>query len=276
MITIYHIYLNIIYSDEHSFEKSIKLLLGEFYGRPYIFSLLSIFFICISYLVSIQINRIWSIIEDKYLNNKAKNQQNIERTKRGIDNKDSFLEKVFRKFDSISEYPLNPIYRIKGEYSEVNVRNINDNRSSPHQDYMYKFEVFNYTDEGVEVLGGENLSGFKLLIDENDNWGVLDRYDKQCKGVFKQPEIAYSVYLIHYEDILYVDWNHDPVDGRKHPFKEFRYYIDTGILGIRQLEPNSRKRLSKFDMRKYFRIYSDRIKQDRFNRKIKQQKQLWR
>ena len=288
LIAAYHFYLNIVHPEEYSFEQSIKLLKNEFQASPLVFSLLSITFIAFSSLVGYLINKIWSLITEKNLREKNKIQNNLERTKKITDNRNQFFEKVFLKFDSFKDYPTNPMYRIKGDFNEVNIKNINDN-NFPLSGYMSKYETFNFQEDGIELLGGENIIGFNLLIDEDDNWDVLDRFDKPKHSRYKKPKLAYSIYFLAYEDILHIDWNKDPIEGNitischfkykkytNHPFKELRYYIDRGVLGFSQLEPTNRKNFAQFDLLKPLNIYISRIRNNVFRKKIKPQKRLWK
>ena len=242
LIAGYHLYLNVSYPEEYSFEHSIKLFSIAFRQKPITLTFLSIGFLALGSIVSITIDKIWTYVTEKHLMEKRKIQTNLERTKKITEIRNQFFSKVFLKFASPKDYPLNPMHRIKGDFNEVNLKDINDNKF-PLSDYMSKYETFDFTEDGIEVLGGDNIVGFTLLIDENDNWDVLDRFDKPKKGKYRKPQRAYSVHFLSYEDILFIDWDKDPYEGNitischfryknynKHPFKEFRYYIDLGVF----------------------------------------------
>lgn len=288
LIAGYHLYLNITFTEFYTFEQSIKLLSAAFKDTPITLSFLSAGFILVSSMVSFFINKIWKLTAERSKSVQQKIQTNVERTKKITDIRNQFFEKVFLKFDSARDYPHNPMYRIKGEYSEVNIKDINDDKF-PLSDYRSKYEVFDFKEDGIEVLGGDNFIGFNLFIDDDNNWDVLDRFDKLRKGEYSKPKLAYSVHFISYEDVLHVDWDGDPYENNitischfrykthmRHPFKEFRYYIEIGEFGYRQLDPKNRKNFARFDLIKPFKIYTSRFQSFQFRKNIKDQKQLWK
>ena len=288
LIAGYHLYLNITFPEVYSFEESIKLLSAAFLAKPVSLSFISAGFILLASIVSFSINKIWRLATERSKRAHQKVQTNTERTRVKTDIRNQFFERVFQKFDSTKPYPNNPMHRIKGEYSEVNIKDINDDKF-PLSDYLSKYDVFDFKEDGIEVLGGDNIMGFNLLIDEDNNWDVLDRFDKPKKGRYNNPKLAYSVHFISYEDVLHIDWEGDPYENNitischfkykthiRHPFKEFRYYIKIGDFGYRQLIPENKKNFSRFDMIKPFKIYAARFQSYRFRKSVKQHKQLWK
>lgn len=241
----------------------------------------------LSSIVLFTIRKSWKVATEGSKRAQQKIQSNIERTKKITDIRNQFFEKVFQKFDSIKDFPTNPMNRIHGEYSKVNIKDVNDDKF-PHSDYMSKYEVFDFKEEGIEVLGSDNILGFNLLIDDEYNWGVLGKFDKPKKGKYTKPKQAYSVCFISYEDVLHIDWEKDSYGDNitischfkyknhmRHPFREFRYYIETTI-GFRQLIPENKRNFARFDFFNPFKVYAERVRSHRFKRKIKEQKRLWK
>lgn len=287
VITGYYIFLNIYYQEEYSIEKSIKLLKKSFIENPIKISLLSLVFILLGLIAGYLINKFWSLITERQIIEKSKIQTNVERTKKIVEIRNQFFEKVFLKFDNPMDFPPNPMYRIKGDFKEVNIKDINDH-NFPYSGYMSKYETFDFVDEGIELLGGGNILGFNLQIKNNETWDVVSRFDKLKKGHYHKPTSAYEIFFLSYEDIFHIDWDKDPIEGNitischfryksfhKHPFKEFRYYVESGYGLFYQLDPNRRRNFAQFSLLKPIRIYISTIRNNITNRQMNSKKSLW-
>ncbi len=290
LLTGYYVYLNIIFSSEYSFEKSIKLIVSEINVHPYAFLFCSIGLFLAGSLFTKYFNKYWPFTTKNKLDVKTKLHDNLERTKKITDLRNEFFSKVFREFKSIKEYPLNPMHRLNGDFSEVNIKDISDT-NFPKSDYFYKYEVFNFTEEGIELLSPNNVVGFDLLINDNNNWDVFYKYKfkKPRKGHYTKPKLCYEIYFLGYEEIMHIDWDKDPYEGnitischfkyksyRRHPFKEFRYYVESPVFGFSQVEPDLKKNLAKFDVLKPFKVFVFNTRNRISRRNIKTQRILLR
>ncbi len=263
--------LNTWAKQEYSFEKSIKLILTMFNENPFYTILVGFCIIFIGLFTSYIIEKYYfNLFDPEHKKNKL--ELSISKVEKRTKNRDAFFEKVFIKSQNKEDYKRLPYERITGLYSRLLIKNI---ESKDISDYS-RYEVFNFTEEGIEFFDGRNTIGFDLLINKNGEWDVLDRFDKRKKDKeLKKVIYAYSVVLVPYEYIEHIDWDIDPREGyisiycnykfyfwryfpilhkAPSPFKETRLYYKTDF-GVMRFEENTRKNFKRFDILKPLRIY---------------------
>ncbi len=233
-------YLNAFTSKKYTSEDSIKILVVEFKSNPFRTSFFSIIILLGGIIVFNGLEKFWVLIADRKKIREAKINGNISKIELITSNKNEFYNRVFRAFNNPKDYPPLPFNRLKGDYHSINIKVINDNKNPSN---WGRHDVFDFTEEGIEVWNHKKLSAYDLFIDENGCWDVLikENFDIPKKKIKLQKiQKTYSVAFIPYESIVHTDWSFDPYQGyitiscsnnyessKNVPFKEWRYYYET-------------------------------------------------
>lgn len=255
IVWLIHFFLNLYYLEEYTSEETIKILRSLFTYPVY--------YLIISGLIIVLII---SVIGYKKKQKPIKTSNNLTRNKKIVEIKNQFLNKAFKNFKTPQDYLSNPIYQINPNFHKINLQDVNNSENS------FPYETFDFKEDGIEFLSGENIQGYNLLFDERGKWDVLEKSEAPKKGSYKKPQLSYSICFLAYEDILNIDWEHDLYNGNitivcdfkylnynPHPFKEFRYYLEAA-WGFTKLDINDRRSFAKYKYLKPVKIYFFRLR----------------
>lgn len=279
----FHIYLNIANDENISYEESVKIVKEEFILSPIKNTLYLLVLIFLSLIVGYLIGKLYNYLN--YIENKRDFYvlKSISEYSKREEIREKLFEKLISKEISFLKSRKMPWSRINVDFSEIIVRDICDNKF-PNIGNWYKLQTFNLTNEGIEFFDLSNIVGFRIYFDKKNNWDVLHYGDVLKKGTNLKKSKGYCAAFIPYENILHIEWQKDEYYALitlfclfkykanvKHPFKEFRYYIeDDNFLDL--LDNKKRKNFKPIIFRLYryisrpFRIISNTLKHRKYRR----------
>ncbi len=257
----FHLYLNILSDEQTTYESSIKLIRLEFTKNPITFILISILILVFGLVITGLLN----LIKKKIINRRQTEEIEIRTQTELLKKRNSIRDEIRSKaYKSIPDgNNIFPFDRIKGEFGELNIRDIKD---PDHNNYS-KYETFDFREDGVEVFDARNIM-YKILVIQNSDgkWDAIHKGEKPKKGNYSKIDSIVCVDFIPYENVEYIDWSPSPYSSNitinclykykkydRHPFKEIRYYIKTEH-GYWRLDNEDRRNLKKFDLKEFLGV----------------------
>jgi len=254
----FHLYLNILSNEQTTYEGSIHLVRQEFTKNPIGFLFACFLILAFGLLITRTIN--W--VERKIIKrgeteeNEIRTQTELLRKRNSI--RGEIRSKVYKsKPDGNNIFPFD---RIKGEFGELNIRDIKD----PDPNNYFKYETFDFREDGIELVDGRNIM-YKMLVIQNSEgkWDAIHKGEKPRRGSYNRIENVICVDFIPYENVEHIDWSLSPYNSNitinclykyrkydRHPFKQIRYYIKTDH-GYWKLDNEDRINLKRFNLKEY-------------------------
>lgn len=250
----FHVYLNLTQKENISFEQSIKILKENFDNQPIKTTCILLAIFLASLIVAVIFEKTFKYIAFRERKRENEIQSSLVDYTTRQSNKEILEDKILDKEVTYLDSRNKPWTRINPEFHKIIVRDICD-KSFPCIGNWFKQETFDLTKEGIEFFNGSNTMGFDLFFDEENHWDVFHNQEKIKKGKFSKARKAFCIDFLPYENILHVDWGHDEYNGCitifcpfkyktntvKHPFKEFRYYVEGYGSFLTRLENAERR-----------------------------------